>query len=163
MSIKAGDRIPALSLKTPTADGSRDIDTAETFAGRKVVLFAVPAAFSPTCSAQHLPGFIQQAQALKAAGVDLIACLAVNDAFVMRAWAGAQSVGDDIMMLADGSGVFTRALGLELDLTARGMGIRSQRYAMVIDDNVVASLAIEKPGEFQVSSAEHVLAGLTSK
>lgn len=158
--IKAGDKIPSMKLMAATADGPREVSTDDVFAGKRVVLFGVPGAFTPTCSAKHLPGYVQQADALRAKGVDQIACVAVNDAFVMGAWAKHEGVDEGILMLADGSGAFTKALGLELDLTARGMGVRSQRFALVAKDGVVERVAVEKPGEFDVSRAESVLAGL---
>lgn len=158
--IKAGDKIPSMKLTAATADGSRDVSTDEVFAGKRVVLFGVPGAFTPTCSAKHLPGYVQQADALRAKHVDQIVCMAVNDAFVMGAWAKHEGVDDRILMLADGSGAFTKALGLELDLTARGMGVRCQRFALVAKDGVVERVAVEKPGEFDVSRAESVLATL---
>jgi glutaredoxin/glutathione-dependent peroxiredoxin len=157
MTIKVGDTIPSMKLTTPSADGPKEISTDEIFKGKKVVLFSVPGAFTPTCSAKHLPGFIQQADALKAKGVDTIVCLAVNDAFVMGAWAKDQGVGDKVVMLADGSAAFTKALGLELDLVARGLGVRSQRFALVAEDGKVTHLAVEAPGDFSVSRAEAIL------
>lgn len=160
MTIKVGDKLPAMKLMAATAEGPREISTEDIFRGKKVVMFAVPGAFTPTCSGRHLPGFLQNAEALRAKGVDSIVCLAVNDAFVMGAWARDQGVDDRVVMLADGSGAFTRALGLELDLTARGLGVRSQRFALVADDMRVTSLAVEPPGGFDVSRAESVLAGL---
>ena len=160
MSIKVGDKIPSVKLQHMTANGPADISTDEVFAGKKVVLFALPGAFTPTCSAKHLPGFIQQADAILAKGVDTIACLSVNDAFVMGAWGKEKGAGDKVLMLADGSADFTKALGLELDLTGRGFGVRSQRYAMVVDDGVVAALNVEKGGAFEVSSAEAILDAL---
>jgi peroxiredoxin (alkyl hydroperoxide reductase subunit C) len=163
--IKIGDKIPAMKLMTATADGPREVDTAELFGPGKVVLFAVPGAFTPTCSAKHLPGFVQHLAELKAKGVDRVVCMAVNDAFVLGAWAkdqkmGDQKAGDGIVMLADGSGMFTKALGLELDLVARGLGTRSQRFALVAVDGVVTHLAVEEPGGFDVSRAEAVLEAL---
>ena len=158
--IKVGDTIPSAKLTLATPDGPKEASTEEVFKGKKVVLFAVPGAFTPTCSMKHLPGFVQNADALKAKGVDTIACLAVNDPFVMNAWAKDQGVDGKLVMIADGSGAFTKALGLELDLTARGLGVRSQRYAMVVDDGKVANLNVEAPGGFDVSRAESVLAGL---
>jgi peroxiredoxin (alkyl hydroperoxide reductase subunit C) len=160
MTIKVGDSIPSAKLMTPTPDGPKEISTDEIFKGKKVVLFAVPGAFTPTCSAKHVPGFVQEADALHAKGVDTIACIAVNDVFVMGAWGKDQGVGDKILMLADGSGAFTKALGLELDLVARGLGVRSQRYALIADDGKVTHLAVEAPGGFDVSRAEAVLAAL---
>lgn len=160
MTIKVGDSIPTSKLAQATPDGPKEISTDEIFKGKKVVLFAVPGAFTPTCSAKHLPGFVQNVDAIKAKGVDTVACVAVNDAFVMQAWGKDQGVGDKIMMLADGSGNFTKALGLELDLMGRGLGMRSQRYALVAQDGKVTHLAIEPPGGFDVSKAEAILAGL---
>jgi len=157
--IKIGDKIPAMKLMTATSDGPREADTADLFGPGKTVLFAVPGAFTPTCSAKHLPGFVEHYDALKAKGVDRVICMAVNDAFVMGAWAKAQNTGD-IIMLADGSGTFTKALGLELDLVARGLGTRSQRFALVTQDGVVTHLAVEEPGGFDVSRAEAVLEAL---
>ncbi len=158
--IKTGDKIPAMKLMVATADGPREADTADLFGTGKVVLFAVPGAFTPTCSAKHLPGFTQHLVEFKAKGVDRIVCMAVNDAFVMGAWAKDQKAGESIVMLADGSGIFTKALGLELDLTARGLGIRSQRFALVAENGIVTHLAVEEPGGFDVSRAEAVLEAL---
>jgi peroxiredoxin (alkyl hydroperoxide reductase subunit C) len=160
MTIKVGDRIPSGKLKRMTAEGPKDITTDEIFKGKKVVLFALPGAFTPTCSAKHLPGFVQKAGDIKGKGVDTIACLAVNDAFVMGAWGKDQGVGDKVLMLADGSADLTKALGLDLDLVAAGMGVRSKRYAMVVDDGVVKTLNVEAPGAFEVSSAESILKAL---
>jgi len=160
MTIKVGDTIPAMKLMQATAEGPREVATNELFAGKTVVMFAVPGAFTPTCSAKHLPSFVNNIDALKAKGVDLIVCMAVNDAFVMGAWAKDQSVGDQIVMLADGSGAFTRAMGLELDLVGRGLGMRSQRFALVAKDGKVTHLAVEAPGGFEVSKAEAILAVL---
>ncbi len=159
-TIKVGDALPSMKLMTATREGPKEMSTDELFDGKKVVLFAVPGAFTPTCSAKHLPGFIEQAAAFTAKGVDTVVCLAVNDPFVMAAWARDQSVDDRIVMLADGSGQFTKALGLELDLMARGLGMRSQRFALVAQDGRVTHLAIEQPGDFNVSRAEAVLAAL---
>jgi peroxiredoxin (alkyl hydroperoxide reductase subunit C) len=159
-TIKIGDAIPPMKLMMATPDGPREVSTEELFKGKKVVLFAVPGAFTPTCSAKHLPGFIQNAAAFHEKGVDSVVCMAVNDAFVMAAWGRDQGVGADIVMLADGSAAFTKALGLELDLVARGMGVRSQRFALVAEDGRVTHLAIEAPGGFDVSRAEAVLAVL---
>jgi peroxiredoxin (alkyl hydroperoxide reductase subunit C) len=158
--IKQGDKIPAMKLMAATADGPREVDTVELFGAGKVVLFAVPGAFTPTCSAKHLPGFVHHLAELKAKGVDRVVCMAVNDAFVMGAWAKDQKVGDGIVMLADGAGAFTKALGLELDLVARGMGVRSQRFALITQDGVVTHLAVEQAGGFDVSRAEAVLEAL---
>jgi glutaredoxin/glutathione-dependent peroxiredoxin len=160
MSIKVGDRLPNVTVIQATADGPNPIGVEELFKGKKVALFAVPGAFTPTCSAKHLPGFKEQAGAIRAKGVDMIACLSVNDAFVMRAWGESQKVGDDIVMLADGNGEFTKAVGLELDAARFGMGPRSQRYSMIIDDGVVKELNVEAGGEFRVSAADYLLAQL---
>lgn len=160
--IKVGDKLPAMKLMTPGDDGPQEIDTGELFAGKTVVMFAVPGAFTPTCSARHLPGFLDHSDALKARGVDEIVCIAVNDVFVMSAWAESQKAAGKITFLADGSGAFTRALGLELDLVARGLGVRSQRYALIARDGVVTNLAIEQAGGFDVSRAEAVLEALAA-
>lgn len=157
MSIKIGDKMPAGGFGIMTNDGPDSITTDTLFSGKKVVLFAVPGAYTPTCSAKHLPGFVQQAAALRAKGVDTIACLSVNDVFVMDAWGKDQGVGDDVLMLADGNGDYARALGLELDASGFGMGQRAQRFAIVIDDGTVSQLHVEGPGEFKVSSAEFIL------
>lgn len=157
MTIKTGDTIPSMTLMIAGADGPKEVSTDALFKGKKVVLFAVPGAFTPTCSARHLPGFVQNADAILTKGVDQIVCMAVNDPFVLSAWAKDQGTGDRVVMLADGSGQFTRAMGLELDLVARGLGVRSQRFAMVVDDGRVSHLAIEAPGGFEVSKAEAVL------
>ncbi|MBU6497838.1 MAG: peroxiredoxin [Rhodospirillales bacterium] len=159
-TIKIGDTIPSMKLMSATADGPKEVSTDDIFKGRKVVMFAVPGAFTPTCSAKHLPGFVQNAAALKAKGVDAVVCMAVNDPFVMGAWAKDQGVGEGITMLADGSGALTRAMGLELDLVARGLGVRSQRFALIAEDGRITHLAIEAPGGFDVSRAEAVLAAL---
>ncbi len=160
MTIKVGDAIPSMKLMAGGPDGPKEVSTSDIFDGKKVVLFAVPGAFTPTCSAKHLPGFVEQYDALAAKGVDTIVCLAVNDAFVMGAWGRDQNVGDKILMLADGSAAFTKALGLELDLVSRGMGVRAQRFAMVVDHGKVTQLAVEQPGGFDVSRAESILAHL---
>jgi glutaredoxin/glutathione-dependent peroxiredoxin len=160
MTIQVGDSIPSMKLMQGTAEGPKEISTDEIFKGKKVVLFAVPGAFTPTCSAKHLPGFVQNAAAFTAKGVDSIVCLAVNDAFVMGAWGKDQATGDKIIMLADGSAAFTKALGLELDLVPRGMGVRSQRFALVAVDGKVTHLAVEPPGGFDVSKAESLLAAV---
>ena len=157
MTIQAGDKIPSATLKVPGTDGVKDVTTDELFRGKKVVVFAVPGAFTPTCSAKHLPGFVQNADAIRRKGVDQIVCLAVNDAFVMSAWAKDQKVGDKVVMASDGNGELTRALGLELDASRFGLGARSQRFAMVVQDGVVKSLHVEAPGKFEVSSAEALL------
>ena len=160
MAIQVGDKVPSTTLQHMTDSGPADISTDEVFGGKKVVLFALPGAFTPTCSAKHLPGFVQQAEAIRAKGVDTIACLSVNDAFVMGAWGKDQGVEGKVLMLADGSAVFTKALGLELDLDNRGFGLRSQRYAMIVDDGVVTAVNVEQGGAFEVSSAEAILAAL---
>jgi glutaredoxin/glutathione-dependent peroxiredoxin len=160
MTIKVGDTIPSMKLMVATADGPKEITTDDIFKGKKVVLFAVPGAFTPTCSVKHLPGFVQNADAFKAKGVDTVACIAVNDAFVMGAWGKEQGTGDKVEMLADGAAAFAKAIGLELDLNARGMGWRSQRYAMIADNGVVTHLGVEAPGGFEVSKAEAILAAL---
>lgn len=158
--IKTGDAIPPMKLTEATAAGPKEVSTDEVFAGKKVVLFAVPGAFTPTCSARHMPGYLQNLDALRAKGVDTIACIAVNDVFVMDAWAKDLGIDGQITMLADGSAAFTKALGLEMDLVARGLGTRSQRYAMVVDNGRVTHLGVEPPGEFGVSKAESVLEAL---
>jgi glutaredoxin/glutathione-dependent peroxiredoxin len=160
MTIKVGDKIPATNLKYKNADGIQTISTDDLFKGKTVVLFALPGAFTPTCSAKHLPGFVQNAGTLKSKGVDTIACLSVNDAFVMDAWGKDQKTGDKVMMLADGNGEFSKAVGLTMDASGYGMGTRSQRYAMVVKDGVVKTLNVEAPGAFEVSSAEAVLKAL---
>ena len=156
MTIKVGDTIPSMKLMQGTKEGPKEISTDDIFKG-KVVLFAVPGAFTPTCSAKHLPGFVQNAAAFTAKGVNTVACISVNDAFVMGAWGKDQGTDDKVMMLADGSAAFTKALGLELDLVGRGMGVRSQRFALVAQDGKVTHLAIEPAGQFGISSAEDVL------
>ena len=160
MTIAVGDSIPAVTLNVMTDDGPGAIATDEIFKGKKVAMFGVPGAFTPTCSAKHLPGFVQNAASLKAKGLDSIVCLAVNDAFVMGAWGKDQNVGDTVMMVADGSAAFTKAAGLELDLTERGLGLRCQRFAMVVDDGVVKSLHVDAGGTFDKTSAESVLSEL---
>ena len=160
MTIKVGEKIPSVKLKQMTADGPKDVMSAEFFAGKKAVLFALPGAFTPTCSAKHVPGFVNNFEALKAKGVDLIACLSVNDAFVMGAWGKDQKAEDKVVMLADGNADFTKAVGLDADYSAYGMGTRSQRYAMLVEDGVVKVLNVEKPGAFEVSTAETMLAAL---
>ena len=157
MAIQVGDKIPAVSLKAITPEGTKDATTDEIFGGKKVVLFAVPGAFTPLCSAQHLPGFVEQADAMRAKGVDTVACLSVNDAFVMGAWAKDRGAGDKVLLLADGNADFTRAVGLELDGSSFGMGVRSQRYALIVEDGVVKHAAIEAPMKFEVSKAEVIL------
>jgi len=159
MSIQIGDRIPAAVLSQMSESGPQPLQTAQYFAGRKVVLISVPGAFTPTCSAYHLPGFVKHTDEFTRKGIDAIACMSVNDVFVMHAW-GKSAKATDIDMLADGNGEFSKALGLELDATAFGMGQRSQRFALVADDGIVTHLMVEAPGEFRVSSAESVLAAI---
>ncbi len=160
MSIQVGEKVPSVKLKTMTADGMSEVTTDELFGGKKVVLFALPGAFTPTCSAKHLPGFVEKAADLKSKGVDTVACLSVNDAFVMDAWGKQQGVGDNVVMLADGNADFTEAVGLAMDGSGFGMGKRSQRYAMIVEDGVVKALNVEQPGAFEVSSADAVLRAL---
>jgi peroxiredoxin len=159
MTIRTGDRLPSATLSHMTKDGPQPISTNDYFAKRKIVLFSVPGAFTPTCSAYHLPGFVEQLADILNQGVDAVACMSVNDVWVMHAW-GKSANAEGIDMLADGNGEFTRALGLELDGTAFGMGQRSQRFALIAEDGVVTKLLVEAPGEFRVSSAESVLASL---
>lgn len=159
MRIQKGDRIPSAVLSQMTDNGPQSIETIDYFRGRRVVLFSVPGAFTPTCSAYHLPGFIKHLDEFSDEGIDALGCMSVNDVFVMHAW-GKSARAEGIDMLADGNGEFTRALGLELDATGFGMGHRSQRFALVADDGVVTHLMVEAPGEFRVSSAESVLASL---
>ncbi|MDH5736811.1 MAG: peroxiredoxin [Gammaproteobacteria bacterium] len=159
MSVKAGDRIPEATMKTMGEKGPRDITTEEVFAGKKVVLFAVPGAFTPTCSAAHLPGYVVLADKMKAKGVDTIVCLSVNDAFVMDAW-GKGSNAEELVMVADGNGDFTRAMGLELDGSGFGLGKRSQRYALVAEDGVITTLNIEPGPGLEASAAEKILEAL---
>jgi peroxiredoxin len=161
MTIQIGDRIPNATLAQATAEGPKPVSTADIFAGKTVALFAVPGAFTPTCSARHLPGFKDHLADIQGKGVDTVACISVNDAFVMKAWADSQDITDDsIVMLADGNGELTKALGLVLDGSGFGLGERSQRYSMLVKDGTVTQLNIEQGGEFKVSSAEHLLAQL---
>jgi peroxiredoxin len=160
MAIKIGDKIPAVDLQHMTNSGIETINSKELFNGKKVVLFALPGAFTPTCSASHLPGYVVASDDLFAKGVDLIICLSVNDAFVMDAWGKQHNADDRVMMIADGSAHFSRAVGLEIDLDATGMGIRSRRYAMVVNDAVIELLNVEAPKKFEVSDAETILASL---
>jgi len=157
MTIKIGDRMPDGTLTQVTKDGPQKIAAADFFKGKKVVLFSVPGAFTPTCDAKHLPGFVEKAGELRAKGVDIIACIAVNDAFVLKAWGKSQNADGKVEMLADGNGDYTRALGLDFDASGFGMGIRGQRFSLLIDDGVVKQLNVEAKGEFRVSSAEYVL------
>lgn len=157
MTIKVGDRVPSVTMHTMSADGPQAISSDDVFKGKKVAVFGLPGAFTPTCSAKHLPGFIAGSADLKAKGFDKIVCMAVNDAFVMGAWGKDQNVGDKVTMLADGDANFTKAAGLELDLTGRGLGLRCQRFAMVVDNGVVKSLVIDPPGTFDKTSCEVML------
>lgn len=162
MPIQVGDRIPDVTLRTIAAGREREVSTRDLFRGKRAVLFAVPGAFTPTCSDYHLPGFVEQADAFRAKGIDLIACVAVNDHFVMDAWGKAREVGDKILMLADGNGDFARAVGLDQDSSRFGLGTRSRRYAALIEDGVIKALNVDQPGRFEVSSAEKVLASLAA-
>ena len=157
MAIQEGEKIPSVTVK---ATDMSDITTDEIFAGKKVVLFAVPGAFTPTCSNQHLPGFIDQAEAIRAKGVDDIVCMSVNDAFVMDAWGKDRGTGDKVRLIADGNGELSRALGLDFDGSGIGFGLRCQRFAAIVEDGVVKKLALEEPMKFEVSSAEAILAAL---
>ena len=159
MTIQVGDKVPATIFKVMTDEGRKDLSSDEVFGGKKVVFFAVPGAFTPGCSMTHLPGFVVNSDAIKAKGVDTIACMAVNDAFVMGAWGKAQNA-DEILMLADGNGEFTSAIGLELDASGFGMGTRALRFGMIVDNCTISHLAIEEPGEIKASSAEAILAAL---
>ncbi|MBO9510842.1 peroxiredoxin [Erythrobacter sp. A6_0] len=159
MTISVGDKLPDVTLVKPTENGPEKIQSGEFFAGRKVALFSVPGAFTPTCSARHLPGYVEKADDLKAKGVDEIACTAVNDAFVLSAWQGANDAAS-VTMLADGNADFAQAIGLTMDGSGFGMGQRGQRYSMIVEDGVVKELNVEQPGDFSVSSAEHMLGQL---
>lgn len=156
MTIKVGDKIPSMTISTMTDEGIQDISTDAIFGGKKVVMFALPGAFTPTCSAAHLPGYVVRGDEIKGKGVDTIACLSVNDAFVMDAWGRAQNVEDNILMLADGSASLTRALGLELDLSGKNFGVRSQRYALIAEDGVVTHLNVD-PSDLSSSDADTIL------
>jgi peroxiredoxin len=160
MTIKVGDKIPSVTLRYLTPEGPNAVSSDEFFAGKKVALFAVPGAYTRTCSQRHLPSYVTHAAEIKAKGVDTIACIAVNDPFVMGAWGKEHQADDKIVMLGDGSGDFARAVGLELDRMKEGMGIRSQRYSMLVDNGVVRALHVEAPGQFDVSSAEAMLKAL---
>lgn len=160
MTIKVGDKIPEATLVKATDAGPAPISTAEMFGGRTVAMFSVPGAFTPTCSAKHLPGFVINAETIKAHGVDEILCLSVNDAFVMGAWGKSADAGEKVTMIADGSAAFTTLLGLTMDASKFGMGIRGQRFSMLVKDGVVTELNIEEPGAFAVSSAEHLMGQL---
>ena len=161
MTIQVGDKVPEATLMQMTAEGPAPITTAELFGGKKVVLFGVPGAFTPTCSAKHVPSYLANAGALKAKGVDTIACMSVNDAFVMGAWSKDQNVGDSVLMLADGSAELTKSLGLDLDLSGHGMGVRASRFAMIVDDGTVSHLSVEQSSaEMTVTGAEAILSEL---
>lgn len=160
MTIQVGDKLPSATLTTMTAEGPKPLTTSELCEGKKVVLFAVPGAFTPTCSVQHLPGYVENAQSFKDKGVDTVACVSVNDPFVMGAWGKDREVGENLVMLSDGNGDFTAAIGLEMDGSGFGLGTRSQRYAMIIDDGVVSTLNVESGPGLDVSSAETILSEL---
>ena len=160
MPIKVGDKMPSGTLTLATADGPQKVSADDYFKGKKVVLFSLPGAFTPTCDAKHLPGYVQQAGAIKAKGVDTIACMAVNDVFVMDAWGKHSNVGDNVLMLADGNGEYAKALGLEMDGRGFGMGTRGQRFAIIVKDGVAKDVEIEAPKEFKVSAAEYILGKL---
>jgi peroxiredoxin len=160
MTIKAGEKMPEGSFTQMTKDGPQKLTSEQLFAGKTVVLFSVPGAFTPTCDAKHLPGFVELADQIKAKGVDSIACTAVNDVFVMNAWGKHGNVGEKILMLADGNGAYVKSLGLEMDGSKFGMGMRGQRFAIIVKNGVATQVDVEKPGEFKVSTAEHVLSQL---
>jgi peroxiredoxin len=157
MSIKVGDRMPQGKFKVMGESGPKDLTSDELFRGKRVVLFSVPGAFTPTCDARHLPGYVDKSEELRGKGIDTIACMAVNDVFVMNAWGKASNCAGKVLMLADGNGEYARALGLELDARGFGMGARGQRYSLLVEDGVVREANIEAPGKFEVSSAEHIL------
>jgi peroxiredoxin len=160
MAIKVGEKMPSGTLTLATSEGPQKVSADEFFKGKTVVLFSVPGAFTPTCDAKHLPGFVERAGELRAKGVDTIACIAVNDPFVMKAWGKSQNCDSKVQMIADGNAEYTKALGLEMDATGFGMGIRGQRFALIVEDGVVKNVNVEQKGEFKVSSAENVLAQL---
>jgi peroxiredoxin (alkyl hydroperoxide reductase subunit C) len=160
MPIQVGDKFPSINIREATADGPKDVDSAALLAGKKALVFSLPGAFTPTCSAKHLPGFVEKFDELRAKGVDLIACLSVNDAHVMRAWGEEHKALGKIVMLADGNAALTRALGLEVDLTVAQMGVRGRRGVITVDDGVVTGVELEAPGKLEVSGAEHCLARL---
>lgn len=160
MAIQAGEKMPAGTFGVMTEAGPGAMSSEELFAGKKVVLVSVPGAFTPTCSMNHLPGFVEHATAIRGKGVDAIACMAVNDVFVMDAWGKDRGVGDNVIMLADGNGDYAKALGLEMDASGFGMGMRGQRFAIVVDDGVATRVSVEAPGEFEVSKAESILENL---
>ncbi|MGD9842136.1 MAG: peroxiredoxin [Steroidobacteraceae bacterium] len=157
MSIQVGEKMPSGAFKHMTAEGPKELTTDALFNGKKVLLFSVPGAFTPTCSGKHLPGYVNNAASLKAKGIDTIACMAVNDVFVMGAWGDSANVGDKVLMLADGNGDYAKALGLELDASDHGMGKRGQRFSLIVENGVVKQLNVEPPGKFDVSSAECAL------
>jgi peroxiredoxin len=157
MAIQVGDRIPSTTFSKATPEGPQPVSSDDYFRGRKVALFSVPGAFTPTCSARHLPGFVEKVDEFKAKGVDEVACTAVNDAFVLNAWSDSADAQDKVTMLADGSGEFVRAIGLDADFSKFGMGPRGQRFSMLVDDGVVTQLNVEEPGAFNVSSADYML------
>ncbi len=160
MTIAVGDTLPNVNLAKVTADGPEQIESSAYFSGRRIALFSVPGAFTPTCSARHLPGFVDQAEALKAKGIDEIACTAANDAFVMAAWGQSAGVEGKVTMLADGNADLPKTLGLTMDGTGFGMGLRGQRFSMIVDDGKVVALNVEAPGEYRVSSADYMLGQL---
>ena len=160
MSIKVGDKVPAGTLTLVTNEGPQKVSAEEFFKGKKVVLISVPGAFTPTCDAKHLPGFVERAAEIRAKGVDTIACMAVNDVFVMKAWGKAQNADGKVQMIADGNAEYTKALGLDMDATGFGMGTRGQRFALIVDNGIIKSVNVEAKGEFKVSSVESVLAQL---
>ncbi|WP_316978159.1 peroxiredoxin [Shumkonia mesophila] len=160
MTIKVGDRLPSATFMTMGKDGPQPLSSDELFKGKKVALFGVPGAFTPTCSVKHLPGYVKNADQFKVKGVDTVACIAVNDVFVLEAWRKSEGVGDTVKMLADGSGDFAKAAGLTFDLSGKGLGVRLQRFSAIVDDGVVKSLNVEEPGAFEVSGAEKLLGQL---
>lgn len=160
MTIKVGDQMPAGKFRTMTANGPQEITTAQLFDGKRVLLFSVPGAFTPTCHVKHLPGYIARAEELRGKGIDTIACMAVNDVFVMDAWGKATGAGDKVLLLADGNAEYARALGLEMDATGFGMGVRGKRFAMTVRNGVVENLQVEAPGQFKVSAAEEMVCSL---
>ena len=160
MTISTGDRVPAATFKKMTAEGPSEVTTDQLFAGRTVALFSVPGAFTPTCSARHLPGFVDQADQIRAKGVDEIVCTAVNDVFVMDAWGKSAGADGKVSMLADGNGDFVKAIGLTMDGTAAGLGLRGQRFSMIVKDGVITTLNVEAPRDYNVSSADHMLGQL---
>ena len=160
MTIAKGDNVPNVQVMIATSEGPNAVQTGDFFAGKKTAFFALPGAYTPTCSAQHLPGFVDNAAALKEKGVDQIVCMSVNDAFVMGAWGESQNASEKVVMMADGNAEFAKALGLELDASGFGMGTRSQRFSMIVSDGVVEEVNVEQPGAFEVSSAEHMLTQL---